>query len=75
MMIYKTKALLLASVAAAASIPGHAWAQNTATTAVTADAVQEVVVTARKTSERIEDVHAAIKSRVITRPTNYAASG
>ena len=75
-MINKTRALLLTSAAMAVTFSSHAWAQTAApTAAASSDAIEEVVVTARKTSENIQDVPLAISAYNVKDLASQGISG
>jgi iron complex outermembrane receptor protein len=69
-----SRAVLLASAAAAVSLSGHAWAEAAAD-APAATGVEEVIVTARKTSEKIEDVPLAITAFNVQELASRGISG
>ena len=66
--------ILLASAAMALTLSGHAWAAAAAD-APAATGVEEVVVTARKTSEKIEDVPLAISAYNVQELESRGLSG
>jgi iron complex outermembrane receptor protein len=66
--------ILMASAAMALSLSGHAWAAAAAD-APAATGVEEVVVTARKTSEKIEDVPLAISAYNVQELESRGLSG